>query len=58
MKEYKIRALLNDFTWCFFNDKPKIGSKIYLDFNQDVLGDDSSCSTFLQISSNPNLNSF
>ena len=52
-KEYKIRAIVNDFTWCFSNDKPlKIGSKIYLDFNQkDVLEFDSSCSTFLQISS-------
>ena len=47
-KEYKIRATVKDFSWYFFNDKPlKIGSKIYLDFNQkDVLEFDSSCSTF------------
>ena len=47
-KEYKIRAIVNDFLWYFFNDKPlKIGSKIYLDFNQkDLLEFDSSCSTF------------
>ena len=47
-KEYKIRAIVNDFSWYFFNDKPlKIGSIIYLDFDQkDVLEFDSSCSTF------------
>ena len=47
-KEYKIRATVKNFSWYFFNDKPlKIGSKIYLDFNQkDVLEFDSSCSTF------------
>ena len=47
-KEYKIIATVKDFSWYFFNDKPlKIGSKIYLDFNQkDVLEFDSSCSTF------------
>ena len=47
-KEYKIRATVDDFSWYFFNDKPlRIGSKIYLDFNQkDVLEFDSSCSTF------------
>ena len=47
-KEYKIRAIVNDFSWYFFNDKPlKVGSIIYLDFDQkDVLEFDSSCSTF------------
>ena len=47
-KEYKIRAIVNDFSWYFFNDKPlKISSEIYLDFKQeDVLEFDSSCSTF------------
>ena len=47
-KEYKIRVIVNDFSWYFFNDKPlKIGTKIYLDFNQkDALEFDSSCSTF------------
>ena len=47
-KEYKIMAVVNDFSWYFFNDKPlKIGTQIYLDFNQkDVIEFDSSCSTF------------